>query len=161
MEALARVNHLLTRAAVAAAVVLFGALFATVLLQVAFRYVLRSPLVWTEEAARYLYIWVCYLGWVPAYRGGHHIVITALVNRLPRRLAAAVALGCHAVAACFFAVLVAQGVSLAARSGHVLAIAFPLPWSAIYAAAPVAGVALLLQAVEYVGHAWAALRRVS
>ncbi|SDI15291.1 TRAP transporter small permease [Alteribacillus bidgolensis] len=37
-------------------------LFIAVLLQVFFRYVLNSPLTWTEEAARYLNIWIVLFG---------------------------------------------------------------------------------------------------
>ena len=67
---LARLNAALHRATCAASVALLAAIFAIMVLQIAFRYVLNAPLVWTEEAARYLYIWACYLGAAVALRRG-------------------------------------------------------------------------------------------
>ncbi len=45
----------------AAVVGLFFAMTVTVLIQVFFRFVLQSPLRWTEELARYLMIWLVLL----------------------------------------------------------------------------------------------------
>ena len=72
---LTRLNAALHRATCVAAIGLLAAIFVILILQIAFRYVLNAPLVWPEEAARYLYIWVCYLGAAVALRRGSHIVI--------------------------------------------------------------------------------------
>ncbi len=131
------------RVASALAAALLFAIFVVVLVQVFFRYVLGRPLMWTEEAARYLYVWTCYLGAAVAFRRGAHIRIGVLVDRLSppaRRAAELVGLACTAV---FLAVFLAQAAQLAWLSHGTLAITFPLPWSAIYGAAVVSCLLLL------------------
>ena len=46
------------------------------------RYVLRSPLVWSDELASILFLWLAMLGAVVAFRRGEHMRMTALVGVL-------------------------------------------------------------------------------
>jgi len=61
-------------------------MFVSVLIQIFFRYVLQSPLTWTEEASRYSFIWIVLLGAAFAVRKKEHVVMEVLVNRFPSRL---------------------------------------------------------------------------
>ena len=153
---LGRLNTALDRATCAACVLLLGVIFGIMLLQIAFRYLLNAPLVWTEELARYLYIWACYLGAVVALRRGNHIVIGLVQDRLPPRLRRAVVLGTQGLALGFLGMLAVQGVRLALRTHTVIAITLPIPWSAIYAAAPVSAILMIFQTLESVGDTLAA-----
>jgi tripartite ATP-independent transporter DctM subunit len=58
-----------------------GILFAGVV----FRYVLDSPLVWSDEIAEVLFLWLAMLGAVVALRRREHMRMTAVVSRLPVR----------------------------------------------------------------------------
>jgi TRAP-type C4-dicarboxylate transport system permease small subunit len=156
--ALARLNAALHRATCIASVALLAAIFAIMILQIGFRYLLNAPLVWTEEAARYLYIWACYLGAAVALRRGNHIVIALVLDRLPRRLGNAVALGTQALALLFLGAVVVLGADLVARTHTVEAITLPIPWSAIYAAAPAGAALMLLQTLETMGRTLRDLR---
>jgi tripartite ATP-independent transporter DctM subunit len=52
------------------------------------RYVLRAPLVWSDELASLLFLWLAMLGAVIALRRGEHMRLTAIANRMaPRRRA--------------------------------------------------------------------------
>ncbi len=156
LRVLRRLTAGLDRVTCGLCVGLFGTIFVTMIAQILFRYVLNSPLVWTEELARYLYVWACWLGAAVALRRGSHIVVGLVADRLPPRLARAVALGGQALALVFLAQLAIQGVRLALRTHTVLAITLPIPWSAIYAAAPVAAALMILQTLE---SAWGLLGR--
>ena len=57
-------------------------LFVVVVIQVTSRYVFNRPTVWTEELARYLFIWIVFLGIYIAYRDHRHLRIDYLVTRL-------------------------------------------------------------------------------
>ena len=63
------------------------------------------------------------------------------------------ALGSQALALVFFAALTVLGVQLMARTHTIEAITLPIPWSAIYAAAPVGAALMLLQTLETLGRA--------
>lgn len=145
---LRRLNDRLHRAAGVAAVLSLAGVFGVVLLQVTFRYVLGAPLVWTEEAARYLYVWVCYLGAAVAYRRGSHVAVALLPGSLPERAATALRLTTTGLGLPFLLVLGVQGARLTWAAHGTLAITFPLPWSAIYASTVVAAGLMLLQTLE-------------
>jgi tripartite ATP-independent transporter DctM subunit len=50
---------------------------------VVFRYGINRPLVWTDELASTLFLWLCMLGAVIAQRRGAHMRLTAVAVRLP------------------------------------------------------------------------------
>lgn len=62
----------------AAASVLFALLTVVVLLQVANRLVLHLPLIWSEEAARFLFFWVVLLGAAVSVRRRRHFVLDVM-----------------------------------------------------------------------------------
>ncbi|MDX1560070.1 MAG: TRAP transporter small permease [Marinobacter sp.] len=82
--------------------VVFGAmvaLIAVITLQIISR-VFFTAVGWTEEVARFLLVWITFLGATLAFQRGRHIAVTFLVNALPGRLrqltrilAVAIALG--------------------------------------------------------------------
>jgi len=49
------------------------------------RYVLHNAIVWTDELATILFLWLAMMGAVIAYRRGEHMRLTALYRRRPRR----------------------------------------------------------------------------
>ncbi len=49
------------------------------------RYVLGNPLVWSDELATMVFLWLAMLGSVVAYRRGEHISLSALVRRASPR----------------------------------------------------------------------------
>ncbi|HEY1727111.1 MAG TPA: TRAP transporter large permease subunit [Candidatus Baltobacteraceae bacterium] len=49
------------------------------------RYVLHNAIVWTDELATILFLWLAMMGAVIAYRRGEHMRLTALYRRRPHR----------------------------------------------------------------------------
>ena len=47
------------------------------------RYVFNRPLVWGDELASILFVWLCVLGAVLAMRRNEHMRLTALISRAP------------------------------------------------------------------------------
>ena len=52
---------------------------------VIWRYALHHPLVWSDELASILFVWLAMLGSVVAFRRGEHMRMTALVGMMPPR----------------------------------------------------------------------------
>ena len=148
VSSLAGLTARLDRISCGICVALFVAILLVMVLQVAFRYVLNAPLTWTEELARYLYIWACWLGAPVALRRGNHIAIAFVSERVPRRAARIMALVTQVAALVFLAQLTVQGGILTAKSHSVEAITLPIPWSAIYVAAPISAVLMILETVR-------------
>ena len=55
----------------------------SILLQVFFRYAMNSPLYWSEEIARYAFVWLVFIGAAIASKRGAHIGVDYIVMHLP------------------------------------------------------------------------------
>jgi TRAP-type C4-dicarboxylate transport system permease small subunit len=128
----------------ALAVLLFLVMFGLVLAQVVCRYLLNDPLVWSEELARYLFVWVAFLGWTVAARRDRHIAVTMLRDRLPSAGARWMALLGEAAVALFAVVLAREGLAMTARSWNVPSVTLPVGFAVVYLAVPVAAAVVLL-----------------
>lgn len=117
------------------------AVFGLLVLQVTTRYVFGTPLSWTEESARFLLVWLTFLGAGYLMARRLHISVDLLVARLGRRSVVAVDVGATAVAVAVSAVLAVAAASLAHMSGDLRAPATQLPMWTVHTAA-VAGFAL-------------------
>ena len=106
-------------------------------LQVIYRYVLSAPLSWSEEASRYCFVWIIFLGAVLGLERGVHIGVDILTNRLPATIRRSLTIASHLLIG-VFCLLVAYA------SWPVLEVnmlqtspALGLPMTYIYAAIPV------------------------
>lgn len=76
----------LNRAAEILLAALIAVTVAAATAQVVFRYGVQSSLTWSEEVARYAFIWAIFIGTSVAARRGQHIAVDSLVKALPRFL---------------------------------------------------------------------------
>src|SRR6187549_510617 len=67
--------------ALAAALILLIEVF-LLLANVTARYMFNRPLVWGDELASILFVWLCVLGAVLAMRRNEHMRLTALISRV-------------------------------------------------------------------------------
>lgn len=118
------------------AVSLFILIFAVVLLQVFMRYFLGSPLVWSEELARYLFVWVSLIGWVFATRSGTHIRIGAFTDNLSAPVKKAIGFFNFALVVVFSVVLIYYGFQMVLKNLDVPTVTLFFTYSAVYAAVP-------------------------
>lgn len=127
------------------AVCLLVALAAIVCFGVFFRYVLNDPLVWYDEFASYLLVWLTFYGAVVAHYHGRHIAFDLFVAKLapgPRR---AVDVAGEIAIIGFQFVLLYYGWILTERMGDESTIT--LPWfrvAWVNSVMPVTGALMLL-----------------
>jgi len=138
-----RLCDCLRRAAMALLVVFGAVMSVVVMLQILFRFVIYIPLPWSEELARYLMIWTGMVGSFVALREGRHIGVTLVVNRLPPRAAAGVAVFVQVLTILFLFILAKQGLALALINLNQLSPAMRIPMFFPYLAVPV-GAALMI-----------------
>ena len=106
-------------------------------LQVFCRYILNSSLVWAEELARYLLVWLVFVGAALCTRDRAHIRVNVVLNRLPGRLRTVIRLITQLIVAGFMILMVYLGFkTVAAMSGSESpALRLPVNWVG-YAAIP-------------------------
>ena len=119
--------------------------FAVLVLQVFSRYVFDLPLTWTEELARYLFVWSVFVGASQAMRYGEHIAIGMLIDRLPKPLAKFIALWMNALMALFLLVLIVKGTDLAIKVAELPSTALEISMAFVFAPLPLAAAAMLLR----------------
>jgi TRAP-type C4-dicarboxylate transport system permease small subunit len=66
-------------------IVISGLMTATVILQVLCRYVLKNPLVWTEEVSRYLMLWMAFIGASCIIKKWDNIYVDFFINLLKKK----------------------------------------------------------------------------
>jgi len=101
-----------------------------------------DPLVWSEELARYVFIWVMFLGWFIATERDSHIAIGMIKNRVGRR--ARLALDVFAALTTFVLMvwLVIYGSQLVANNSDVDTVTLFFSFAVVYAIVPVAATAI-------------------
>ena len=142
-----RFVHVVERLLEDSAALLLLSLCAVTLAQVFSRYVFSISLVWVEEAARFLFTWVIWLGAAVGLRRGQHIAFTFLAMRLSPRGRAILGSMADLFIIGFLALLVIQGWRVAESVAGTNYIA--IPWLSVQYAYLVTvimgGVMLLIQ----------------
>lgn len=119
-----------------------AALVGVMTLQIVSR-VFFSATSWSEEAARFLLVWLTFLGATVAYKHGRHIAVTILVERMPlvmqRLCRAATAL----VAIAFLAVIVVVGYDYMQMQSSQTSPSLRIPMNYVYAVMPLSAAIMI------------------
>lgn len=91
---------------------LLGVMVTVIFLQVIYRYVFKAPLAWSEELARFLFIWVSFIGGALAAMRGGHISVTIFVDLLGDRWGRVVRFVSCALTSSFFGLTVVLTLSV-------------------------------------------------
>ena len=126
----------------ALAVVTFTGMFLCVIAQVVLRYFFGDPLTWSDELARYLFVWCSFIGWVVAARKRSHLGITLVAERSPPRVKAAIELVGALAAVAFAGVLLYYGLLITSRNADVDTVTLFFTFGVVYAIVPAAALAV-------------------
>jgi TRAP-type C4-dicarboxylate transport system permease small subunit len=143
---IASFRRLADRMTEAAAVVVLIALLGSVVMGVVSR-ALNNPVVWSDELARFLMVWLALLGWILALRRRSHIRITVLLGLMPSGVRRAVEIAIQAAVLVFGALLLRDSFVLVERNLDIEAVSMPIPSAVIYVPVVFAGLATALQAL--------------
>ena len=122
----------------------------TVAVQVFFRYVLNDSLFWSEELARYLLVWLTFLGSSAAYYRKAHPGIDFLFEKIPASLQKAATLCVHMASLTLFGVMIFFGFRFAYFVRHQISPALYLPKWIIFSIIPISGLILLIHGLVFV-----------
>lgn len=90
-------------------VLLMAAMSLLIGLQIFMRYVMGASLSWSEELARYLFIWATYLGIAYGVQKGAHIRVTMVTDLLSQHSQVAVRILTHLIFGAFALYVMYQG----------------------------------------------------
>ena len=113
------------------------------LMGVTSRYVLHTPLVWSDELASILFLWLAMLGSIVAFQRGEHMRMTAIVGKMEPDKRAFLDLIAIASAVAFLAFVVHPAYEFASDEAFVTTPAMGIPNSWRAAALPI-GLGLML-----------------
>lgn len=85
LRALTKFDSLLARGEAAVIITMVAVMTVVVFLQVVYRYVLTQPLHWSEELARYLFVWLSILGATLGLQKRGHFGLDIFYRMLPNK----------------------------------------------------------------------------
>ena len=116
---------------------LFLAAFTVLVAQILSRHILPYPLAWSEEAARFLFLWIVFMGAAYLVRENGHIAITLLTRLLPARMRTAVYIAVQFCVLVFAVSLCWYGTEVAFKVRKLPTIAMEISSAWEYAAVPI------------------------
>jgi len=129
-----KINKCLNWASIISITVMLFIIF----LQVIFRYVFHNSLTFSEELARYLFVWTVFMGSAVVARDNGHIIVGALVQKLKGKKAKYTKITAYVCTMIFIMILFYQGVRMMKLSSfqHSPALGISMSW--VYLAIPIA-----------------------
>ena len=125
------------------AVIILGlsAMFLILLAQVIMRYVFSRPLTWSEETARFIFVYVSFIGISYAYRQKGHIRMEVVVNLFPQAVRRGLEVLINLGTIALFCYMIPFSFRFIGIQAGVKATATHIPMSIVYIALPL-GMAL-------------------
>ena len=107
-----------------------------------------DPLIWTDELARFLMVWLAVFGWIVASRKRLHVRIRFFQGLLPARGHRPVELAIQLAVAVFGALILAYGIGLVAKNFDLEATSLPISMAWMYVPLLPAGAVTLIQGLR-------------
>jgi TRAP-type transport system small permease protein len=136
---LQRINQFLGYLEMGALALLTTVMFLVVFGQVIFRYVLNEPSPWTEELARYLFIWIALIGAAYGVKVQSHFGFELIVRKMPRSFQRFEHLYVHACMGILIFVLTFYGMKMLRVVSFQMTPALQIPMRYVYLSLPVSG----------------------
>jgi TRAP-type C4-dicarboxylate transport system permease small subunit len=153
-KALKRLNNGVVKGVNWLMIVLMSLMTLFIFMQVVYRYVLRQPLSWSEELARYLFSAITLFGAVLLYRDNKHINMTLLRDMIKNKIAkTAVDILASLLVLVFLFVVIRYGFPMTAMMLQLKSFSSSMVWlkmGYVYALLPVAAVFSILAVIEVI-----------
>lgn len=115
---------------------------------------LGGSIPWSEEAVRYLFLWLCFLGFSVTMNRGGHIFVDFFINFLPPSARRALVMASDAVIVGFLVFLMIKGARIAQATWNNLSPAMQLPMGYLYLILPISAALLLFYTFRVAYRHW-------
>ena len=131
------------------AVLAFVVLSFLTFFQVCSRYIFQTPITFSEEIARFLFIWMSFLGAAIAMKHDKHIRLDLLQERMRPDLRLLVAICVFLLIFCFSALVCVQGLKLSFATTRQIAPVSRIPMAYIYLIVPISALFMGCYAIRH------------
>jgi len=142
--------EVVNRAADVLAQILLGVMVVVVFIQVIFRFFIQQPLSWSEEVARYVFVWIIWMGAAVVVKQAGHPGMDLLTKSFSPRWQRVTEVAMALLYAATLCTMVVTGFALVYANMSQPSPAMELPMGIPYAAVPLAAVIMLLNVACYV-----------
>jgi len=144
---ISRLDDILAKGEAALLMAIVGAMTAVVFLQVLYRYVFAQPLQWSEELARYLFVWLSILGAALAVQKKGHFGLDLFYKMLSSRRRQVVRMVVCLFTGTVIFVILYQGIILVQKTALQESPAMGVSMSWAYASLPVGGALMAIHLI--------------
>jgi TRAP-type C4-dicarboxylate transport system permease small subunit len=148
------VNRVLEKMLIAGFAVMTGIIF----LQIIFRYVFAASLSWSEEVARYLFVWLTFLGASVVAKSRSHITVESIVDAIKSEIVRkSLKTLADVLVLVFLWVLVYEGFAASFEILELEQISPSMPWLSlgwIYFAIPLGSLFMALNIIQQILDRW-------
>lgn len=149
METLNKINYYIEKILSVLIVISFSILIISCVLQVFTRFVLNNSLSWTEELARYAFIWSNLLGAAVCTQKNSHATVTVITDMLSKRKKAVLNIIVNIIVILVCYVLIRYGFKVAFAVRTQLSPALRISMMLVYLAAPISGLLIMFYSVVH------------
>ncbi|MGM9607147.1 MAG: TRAP transporter small permease [Oscillospiraceae bacterium] len=144
-EILGKIKFVMDKFLSIACAILLSFMTVLVLIQVFSRYVLNSPVAFTEELVRYSLIWTGFIGAAYAFSTREHMSLTLLRDKFTGKAHTALLVAIDALILLLaIFVITIGGFKLAVSASREFSALLGIPRSLVYAIAPISGIFIIL-----------------
>jgi len=144
LHAVTKFDNLLAKTEAAVIITMVVVMTVVVFLQVVYRYVLTQPLHWSEELARYLFVWLSILGATLGLQKRGHFGLDVFFRMFPRKMKRSMGFFIYFLMGIVIFVILVQGVTLVQKTASQESPAMGISMSWAYACLPVGGALMVI-----------------
>ncbi|MGJ9383128.1 TRAP transporter small permease [Salipaludibacillus sp. CF4.18] len=127
---------------------LFVVMVLLVFLQIVSRVLFSSSFAWTEELARYLMIWITFLGASVGFQYSSHISVEYFINKFKPRYAKWMQVTASTACLIFLSVLLIKGIDIIDRSMIQKSASLRIPIGFIYYIMPISAILMAINIID-------------
>ena len=133
--------------------ILTGLMVVFVFLNVVLRTFFNSGLTWSEELSRYLFVYVTYIGAISAMRVNGHLGVDTLISRMKPKVQMTMYVVSQILIAVIMGILIHGSYKMVLQNTESKTAALGIPYSVLYFAGIITGVAIAVMAVGNIVYA--------
>lgn len=127
---------------------LFLVMFVVLIAQIVSRQIFDQPLKWSEELARFLFVYIGYLGVSAGIKDGQHVAITYFLEKLPPKIQRVMEIIFQLVILSILILMFVIGVRMTIRKIPVPIVSLKISYMYMYIALPITSLLMIYRLLE-------------